>query len=222
MGGWVAQLDNHERPCNICRKVNVFIIRCTGCYFNVAFTVKTIIFIHYIQNNAHNLTVKICGRASATSAYWYNVLGKVIVDNTEIIADSLFHYTSRSMWYGIVLSGLILGLHPSNERRRYKVTLSLIGCAQTYNQPSLCRYYSYIYLSSQYQSNPDSTDVEIHSKSIYMYIYTICYQIYKGNVNYISHDDVVQWKHFPHYWPFKRGIHRSPVNSPHKSQWRGA
>ena len=24
------------------------------------------------------------------------------------------------------------------------------------------------------------------------------------------------------YWPFMRGIHRSPVNSPHKDQWRGA
>ena len=28
--------------------------------------------------------------------------------------------------------------------------------------------------------------------------------------------------HFPHYWPFVRGIHRSPLNSPHKGQWRGA
>ena len=28
-------------------------------------------------------------------------------------------------------TGLILGLHPANERRRYKVTLSLIGWAQT-------------------------------------------------------------------------------------------
>ena len=27
---------------------------------------------------------------------------------------------------------------------------------------------------------------------------------------------------FPHYWPFVRGIHRLPVNSPHKDQWRGA
>ena len=27
------------------------------------------------------------------------------------------------------------------------------------------------------------------------------------------HDDVIKWKHFPHYWPFVRGIHRSPVNS---------
>ena len=35
------------------------------------------------------------------------------------------------------------------------------------------------------------------------------------------HDDVIKWKHFPRNWPFVRGIHRSPVNSPHKGQWRG-
>ena len=32
------------------------------------------------------------------------------------------------------------------------------------------------------------------------------------------------WRHqmqpFSAYWPFVRGIHRSPVNSPHKGQWR--
>ena len=27
---------------------------------------------------------------------------------------------------------------------------------------------------------------------------------------------------FPRYWPFVRGIHRPPVNSQHKGQWRGA
>ena len=36
------------------------------------------------------------------------------------------------------------------------------------------------------------------------------------------HDDVIKWKHFPRYWSFVRGIHRSPVNSPHKGRWRGA
>ena len=34
------------------------------------------------------------------------------------------------------------------------------------------------------------------------------------------------WRHqmenFLRYWPFVLGIHRSPVNSPHKGQWRGA
>ena len=38
----------------------------------------------------------------------------------------------------------------------------------------------------------------------------------------LSHDDVIKWKHFPRHWPFVRGIHRSPVNSPNKGQWRGA
>ena len=31
------------------------------------------------------------------------------------------------------------------------------------------------------------------------------------------HYDVIKWKHLPRYWPFVRGIHRSPVNSPKKT-----
>ena len=41
-------------------------------------------------------------------------------------------------------------------------------------------------------------------------------------VHICIHDDVIKWKHFPRYWPFVPGIHWSPVNSPHKGQWRGA
>ena len=40
-----------------------------------------------------------------------------------------------------------------------------------------------------------------------------------------DHDDVINWKEnsaLPGYWPFMWGIHRAPVNSPHKIQWRGA
>ena len=40
------------------------------------------------------------------------------------------------------------------------------------------------------------------------------------SILYDFDDDVIKWKHFPRYWPFVRGIHRSPVNSPHKGQWR--
>ena len=36
---------------------------------------------------------------------------------------------------------------------------------------------------------------------------------------YVLHDDVIKWRHFPRHWPL-RGIHRSPVNSPHKGQMR--
>ena len=37
-----------------------------------------------------------------------------------------------------------------------------------------------------------------------------------------AHDDVIKWKYFPRHWPFVRGIHRSPTNSPPKVEWRGA
>ena len=44
------------------------------------------------------------------------------------------------------------------------------------------------------------------------------FELTKGN----NHDDFIKWKHFPRYWRFVRGIHRSPVNSLHKGQWCGA
>ena len=49
---------------------------------------------------------------------------------------------------------------------------------------------------------------------VFMYMY--------ARVHILIHDDVINWKHFPRYWPFVRGIHRFPVNSLHKGQWRGA
>ena len=45
-------------------------------------------------------------------------------------------------------------------------------------------------------------------------------QIQKDRI--IQHDNAIKWKHFPRYWPFVQGIHRSPANSPHKDQWRKA
>ena len=43
-----------------------------------------------------------------------------------------------------------------------------------------------------------------------------------GTGDKLNHDDVIKSKRFPRYWPFVRGIHRSPVNSPHKGQWHRA
>ena len=43
-----------------------------------------------------------------------------------------------------------------------------------------------------------------------------------SHYNRLTHDGVIKWKYFPCDCPFVRRIHRSPVNSPHKGQWRGA
>ena len=52
-----------------------------------------------------------------------------------------------------------------------------------------------------------------------IHVTKVTYRLMQSN---ILHDDVIKWKHFPRYWPFVRGIHRSPVNSPHRVRWRGA
>ena len=48
-----------------------------------------------------------------------------------------------------------------------------------------------------------------------------CIGLWSDNLRGYFHQDVIKWKHFPRYWPFVKGINRSPVNSPHKGQWRG-
>ena len=50
----------------------------------------------------------------------------------------------------------------------------------------------------------------------------LCWILSEICAEYGSHDDLIKLKHFPRYWPFVWGIHWSPVNSPHKGQWRGA
>ena len=52
------------------------------------------------------------------------------------------------------------------------------------------------------------------------YPFTLCHGMFDadacehGACNVEFHEDVIKWKHFPHYWSFVRVIHRSPVNSP--------
>ena len=55
-----------------------------------------------------------------------------------------------------------------------------------------------------------------------LYVGLVIHVLQSPIVTWSIHDDIIKWKHFPCYWPFVRGIHRSPVNSPHKGQWRGA
>ena len=40
--------------------------------------------------------------------------------------------------------------------------------------------------------------------------YNILYRdLIRMSVSCVHRDDVIKWKHFPRYWPFVRGIHRS-------------
>ena len=61
---------------------------------------------------------------------------------------------------------------------------------------------------------------ETPSRSLWRHCH-VCLVLLRLDDDRFYHDDVIKWKHFPRNWPFVRGIHRSPVNSLHKGQWRG-
>ena len=68
-----------------------------------------------------------------------------------------------------------------------------------------------------------SGDIDVPKKQYHEITLTHCgqFKLYRIIEFVQHHDDVIKWKHFPRYWPFMYGIHRSPVNSPHKGQCRG-
>ena len=66
------------------------------------------------------------------------------------------------------------------------------------------------------------TDNGIISRSVCVPCKCVHPRWYTHGSGPLFHDDVIKWKHFPCYWSFVWGIHRSPVNSPHKRQWREA
>ena len=65
-----------------------------------------------------------------------------------------------------------------------------------------------------YENNP-ITYLEVHILAVIW-----CMKPTKIITYILLHDDVIKWKHFPWYRAICAG--NSPVNSPHKGQWRGA
>ena len=86
-----------------------------------------------------------------------------------------------------------------------------------YDKSSVCSQYYDIALPLPWRSYPKLSSSKYQRSRVSDHLCS-----YKGPVIICWHDDVIKWKHFPHYWPFVRGIHRSPVNSLHKGQWREA
>ena len=97
------------------------------------------------------------------------------------------------------------------------------------------KYYVYISARSlwycMWENNNSVTStlfVRLRHTAGLVYLFTFCEHriietpcLWERLLTGTCHDDVIKWNHFQRYWPFVRGIHRSPVNSPHKGQWRG-
>ena len=77
--------------------------------------------------------------------------------------------------------------------------------------------YKFVLIEANY-----SVVIWCHPEQLWLQCYLKLLWYILGSFWGYRHDDVIKWKHFPRCWPFVRGFHRSPVNSPHKGQWRGA
>ena len=74
------------------------------------------------------------------------------------------------------------------------------------------------------QSKPLWCWINLEKKIVLEFLSFLSSQIkmVQGFEIHLHHDHVIKWKRFLRFWSFVRGIHRSPVNSPHTGQWRGA
>ena len=92
----------------------------------------------------------------------------------------------------------------ANARWRYIVTSSLIGWTHTQYNPCLPNVFI------------DCSHVDFISGNKQMFVFSVMYPFW--------HDDVIKWSvfHFtgPLCWESTGHIYRSPVDSPHKDQWR--
>ena len=76
--------------------------------------------------------------SSASAAHYAQYINGFVQDCSNSITNVLeLQQSCTKSWY-TEMSGLILGLHPANDKHCYKVTPSLIGWAQTWNQPWKC------------------------------------------------------------------------------------
>ena len=95
---------------------------------NIKHLTQSITIMDILPKEPYLPCVSMAGRALLAEYYWY-----------QTTPDSIRQDTSTT--------GLILGLCPANEKHHYKVTPSLIGWAQTQNQP--CTIFVCLELSSE-------------------------------------------------------------------------
>ena len=126
-------------------------------------------------------------------------------------ADDIFKciFLSENVWFSL------------------KISLTCVPKVPIDNIPPLVQIIAWRRLRHRRLSVPMMVKLLTHiTESIHGYSIREENYTYKCNIPWpltlylypeMHHDDVIKWKHFPCYWPFVWGIHRSPVNSPHKA-----
>ena len=131
----------------------------------------------------------------------------------------------------------MLCMHPANERWHYTVMPFLIGRAHTQNDSWLSpppfswgQFQIYIthnlsitehYIAKITTTYPGCS--ELIMQDCWICSATILSRMLMHWIQQfhiiLNHDDTMTWKHFPHHWPFRRGIYQSLVVSLTKGLW---
>ena len=163
-----------------------------------------------------------------------------MVDADALVQDQRFDITklldashrtcTGTSWYGNALriTSSLCGEPPiiGTKRLQCRHYSDVIMGAMAFQITSLTIVYSTVYSHAdqrKHQISPQKWPVTRKMFPFDDVIITFGYQPIGAFEQPVELSDT-WWRrqHFPRYWPFVRGIHRSPVNSPHKGQWRGA
>ena len=146
----------------------------------------------------------------------------ILIDSTHDIIHSRLrqHSIIRTGYHAPIINTNTMGVL-GNERevrmdRGSQCFLILFGATSSAIIPSVLRVKHWLSGRPSYVTN---RKLEIYSADLVPFYQWLSKVL---TIEKLLHDDVIKWKHFPRYWPFVLGIHRSPVNSPHKCQWRRA
>ena len=138
-----AKFQNSWMTMDVMVKLNL-----TKFYFNDRFCYDRICYfvtgpcLHNLDDdfpmsdsgNTHAICLSCDSTAWASTIIWNGITKWSLIDYKMIPTGLL---TVEILLGAAIMAGLIQDLRPANERRCYKVTLSLIGWAQTYNQPCM-------------------------------------------------------------------------------------
>ena len=138
----------------------------------------------------------------------------ILLKETVCILKQISPSSARNCWIKnkSTLVKRHLGLRPASERRRYNVTPSLIGSSalnippNSSSQRAQLVFLTVCLATSNFDHYNDVIITTIASQITYL---TVVYSIAYSNADQRKHQSSASLA-------FVRGIHRGPVNSPHK------
>ena len=155
----------------------------------------------------------ICRAICTTNIPLYGVL--IGCGHSKSYLQKLFHPGYADLWEFLLY---IIDTAFAMVLFRSITALCVVRCLQVsvkhYKRIPICWVCCYIHFN-EISSTQRFQRYTLHP--VLLVSYYIC-----NWMNIVDNDDKLKRKRFTRYWPFVPGIHRSSVNSPHKSQWRGA